>query len=52
MFSESSFLATSPNPTGVSSERKKILASTIKTAEWDKAYTSNLGSLEPAGLLK
>lgn len=44
MFSVNSFLETSPNPAGVSSEENKTLASTIKTAEWDKAYTSNSGS--------
>ena len=49
MFSESSFLETSPNPTGVSSEKNKILAS--KIAAWDQAYTSNSGS-ENAGFLK
>lgn len=44
MFSVNSFLETSPNPAGVSSEENKTVASTIKTAEWDKAYTSNSGS--------
>lgn len=48
MFPVNSFLETSPNPAGVSSEENKTLASTIKTAEWDKAYTSNSGS-ENAG---
>lgn len=36
MFSASSFLETSPNPIGASSEKNKILASTIKIAEWIK----------------
>lgn len=51
MFSESPFIETSPNPIGVSSEKNKILASTIKIAEWDKAYTSDSGS-ENAGFLE
>lgn len=51
MFSVSSFLETSPNPTGVSSEENKTLGSTVKIAEWDKAYTSSSGS-ERAGFLK
>lgn len=51
MFSASSFLEISPNPTGVSSEKNKILASSIKIAEWDQAYTSHSGS-DNAGFLK
>lgn len=51
MFSASSFLETSPNPIGASSEKNKILASTIKIAEWDQAYASHLGS-ENAGFLR